>query len=214
MPIPYDDPSQDVPPGVDFLDAEETAAWVAACEVNKLWRVPMRERFAELVAGLSSAARVLELGSGPGFLAETILERCSNVESYTLLDFSPHMLKLSRERLSRFPACQFVEASFKRPDWPKSVSGKFIAVLAMQSVHEIRHKRHVPGLYREIAGLLAPGGLLAVCDGVPRDPSHLAQVNLCMTPEEQIDAFGGAGFSDARVERVFEKVLIFAKLSQ
>ncbi len=213
MPIQYDDPSLDVPPGVDFLDAAQTAAWVAACEVDKPWRVPVRERFAALIAELPSSARILELGSGPGLLAETILESCSNVESYTLLDFSPHMLELSQQRLSRFPMCRFVEANFRRRDWHTLVSGKFTAIVAMQAVHEIRHKRHVPGLYRELAALLAPSGLLAVCDGIPRDPSVLWQVNLCMTAEEQLEAFAVAGLTDARVEMVFEKLLVMAKRS-
>ena len=33
-------------------------------------------------------ARVLELGSGPGFLAERVLERCPQLGTYTLVDFS------------------------------------------------------------------------------------------------------------------------------
>jgi ubiquinone/menaquinone biosynthesis C-methylase UbiE len=137
MPIEYDDPTLDVPAGVDFLDAAETAAWVAACEVDKPWRSPMREQFASLIAELPKPARILELGSGPGLLAETILERSSNIESYTLLDFSPHMLALSGTRLARFPARQFVEANFRRPDWHASVSGRFTAIVGMQAVHEI-----------------------------------------------------------------------------
>jgi SAM-dependent methyltransferase len=167
-----------------------------------------------LIAELPSSARILELGSGPGLLAETILERCSNVESYTLLDFSQHMLELSQQRLFRFPMCRFVEANFRRRDWHTLVSGEFTSIVAMQSVHEIRHRRHVPGLYREVAGLLAQSGLFAVCDGIPRDPSVLWQVNLCMTAGEQLEAFAGAGLPDARVEMVFEKLLIVARRSQ
>jgi hypothetical protein len=68
VPIHYSDPNADVPPGVDFLDDKHIRAWVAACELNKPWRVPMRLRFAELVATLSPRSRVLELGSGPGLL--------------------------------------------------------------------------------------------------------------------------------------------------
>lgn len=117
MPIHYTDPNADVPPGVDFLDAEQAHTWVAACELDKPWRVPMRRRFAELIATLPPNARVLELGSGPGLLAECILEHCTNVVSYTLLDFSEHMLRLTSERVRRFPQAQFVNANFKSPDW-------------------------------------------------------------------------------------------------
>ena len=78
MPIHYTDPDADVPPGVDFLDAEQVLTWVSACERGKPWRVPMRQHFAELLGKLPPGASVLELGSGPGYLAEcprTLSER-------------------------------------------------------------------------------------------------------------------------------------------
>lgn len=200
MPIRYTDPQLDVPPGVDFLDAEQVRAWVSACEVDKPWRNPMRRRFADLVGTLPPGARVLELGSGPGYLAESVLESRPNLESYTLLDFSEHMLKLSRERLTRFDAVRFVRADFKTADWYRELSPPYTAVLAMQAVHEIRHKRHVPGLYGQIRDLLEPHGLLAVCDGTPRDMTVLWQASLCMTVDEQLDAFASAGFTEMRLE--------------
>jgi SAM-dependent methyltransferase len=200
MPIHYTDPHIDVPPGVDFLDAEQTNAWVAACEVGKPWRHPMRLRFADLVGALTSGARVLELGAGPGYLAESVFERAPQLESYTLLDFSEHMLELSRKRLAKFAAARFVKANFRNADWFHELTPPYTAVLAMQAVHEIRHKRHVPGLYRQIRDLLEPDGLLAVCDGTPRDPTVLWQVSLCMTVDEQLDAFASAGFIEIRLE--------------
>jgi SAM-dependent methyltransferase len=200
MPICYTDPQADVPPGVDFLDAEQVRAWVSACETDKPWRDPVRRRFADQVRALPPGANVLELGSGPGYLAQSVLESCPNLESYTLLDFSEHMLALSRERLARFEAARFVKADFKSADWRQDCSPPYAAVLAMQAVHEVRHKRHVPGLYRQIRDLLEPHGLLAVCDGTPRDGSVLWQVSLCMTVDEQLDAFAWAGFTQMKVE--------------
>lgn len=197
MPIHYTDPSLDVPPGVDFLDADETRAWVEACEVDKPWRVPMRARFASVIGALGSGARVLELGSGPGYLAEVVLGQCSNVASYTLLDFSEHMLARSRERLHPFQAARHVQVDFKRGDWMTAVEGPFDAVIAMQAVHEIRHKRHVPGLYRQVRELLVPGGLIAICDGVPGNDPDLVRSNLYMTANEQLAALTSAGFEQA-----------------
>ena len=158
MPIHYTDPNADVPPGVDFLDAEQAHAWVASCELDKPWRLPMRSRFVELIATLPPNARVLELGSGPGLLAECILEHCTNVASYTLLDFSEHMLRLSRDRVGRFPQAQFINANFKSPDWAQALEPPYSAVVAMQAAHEIRHKRHVPGLYRQLRESYALAG--------------------------------------------------------
>ena len=35
----------------------------------------------------------------------------------------------------------------------------------MQAVHEIRHKRHVPGLYRQLRPIVSPGGTVASAHG-------------------------------------------------
>lgn len=198
MPIHYTDPSLDVPPGVDFLDAEAARAWVEACEVDKPWRAPMRARFAEMVSRLRYGARVLELGSGPGYLAEVVLDRCANVTSYTLLDFSEHMLERSRQRVDGFDAARHVHADFKGAAWMAGLDAPFDAVVAMQAVHEIRHKRHVPGLYRQVHDLLVPGGLVAICDGLPGEEADLVRSNLYMRVDEQLAALTSAGFEEAR----------------
>ena len=201
MPIHYTDPSADVPPGVDFLDAEEVREWVAVCEVDKPWRVPMRIRFAELIAMLPAGSRVLEMGSGPGLLAECILERCTNLASYTLLDFSDHMLIRSRDRLTRFPIAEFVNANFKAADWTEALDPPYTAVIAMQAVHEIRHKRHIPGLYRQFRRILCPGGVVAVSDWTPDDGAVLWRRSLFLTLDEQIEALAAAGFADVALDK-------------
>ena len=58
---------------------------------------------------------VLELGCGPGLLAEHILQRCPFIERYALLDFSPTMLELSRQRLQSFSErVVFLQVDFKQ----------------------------------------------------------------------------------------------------
>lgn len=214
MPIHYTDPSADVPPGVDFLDAEQVSAWVSACEVDKPWRVPMRRRFAELIGTLPPGASVLELGAGSGHLAECVLQHCPSLETYTVLDFSESMLDMSRERLERFKAARFVKADFKAADWTRAVAPPYSAVIAMQAVHEIRHKRHVPGLYRQIRDLLVPGGLVAVCDGTPQDTSVLWKISLSMTVGEQLSALASAGFTQATLDRsIGAMILVTGRLS-
>jgi hypothetical protein len=46
----------------------------------------LRDHIAGRVATLPPGTRVLELGSGPGFLAHRVLERCANLQ----LDMLPH----------------------------------------------------------------------------------------------------------------------------
>jgi ubiquinone/menaquinone biosynthesis C-methylase UbiE len=203
----YVDPEADVPTGVDFLNEEHVQKWVAASEVDKPWRIPMRTRFAELLGELPVGSTVLELGSGPGYLAECVLERCPQISAYTLFDFSEWMLALGRERLARFPRARFMNGSFKVAGWTTQLAPPYSAVIAMQSVHEIRHKRHVPGLYRDVHGLLAPGGRLLVCEGQPKDRSP-RMTSLHMTADEQLAALSGAGFEKVTLDLMIGSALL------
>ncbi len=73
--------------------------------------------------------------------------------------------------------------------------GRFDAVVAMQAVHEIRHKRHVPGLYRAVRAIT---DVLIVCDHEPMG----RQPGLHSTEAEQHAAIRSAGFGDIRTELV------------
>ncbi len=110
-----------------------------------------------------------------------------------MLDFSPPFLDMCRERVGAHPAAQFVLGSFKHRDWPKLVEPPFDAVVAMQAVHETRHKRHVPTLYARCFDLLRPGGLLIVCDHEPPNASP-RMTSLHSTETEQNAALEAAGF--------------------
>jgi SAM-dependent methyltransferase len=68
-----------------------------------------RELAASLVAR-HSCPDVLDLGCGPGRVAEAVIE--AGAGSYVGIDFSPHMLALARERLGRFASVQLLEGDF------------------------------------------------------------------------------------------------------
>jgi SAM-dependent methyltransferase len=192
--VAADDPG-DVQSPIDLRDPVDAGTWAREADVKRPWRDEVRGAFAALVSAASlPVRRVLELGSGPGLLAERIL-RCCAVERYTLLDFSPSMLELSRARIGDHPAAVFVLGDFKQPGWAAALDVPFDAVVTMQAVHEVRHKRHVPELYRKVAGTLRSGGMLLVCDHVPPDATA-RMTALHSTEAEQHAALIAAGFVD------------------
>ena len=200
---------EDIPYGNNCDSVAEAAAYGEAADRARPWRAQLREEIARHVAALGSGCRVLELGSGPGLLAHTILERCPGVAGYTLLDFSGPMLALSRTRLAAFSAASFVQASFKTPDWPDRVSGPFDCVVSMQAVHELRHKRHAVRLYEQVYERLATPGLFLVCDHTPFDESA-SSLALYMSATEQQQALSGAGFTGVRVVADSRGLLVYA----
>ena len=198
----------DVPYGDDWDNAATVVAWAEAADRKRPWRSQIRDHIAARVALLARDARVLELGSGPGFLAQRVLRRCAHLESYTLMDFSESMLAMSQERLAAFPAASFVLASFKSDDWMGRVAGRFDCVLSMQAVHELRNKRYAPRLYEQIHQVLTvPGGIM-ICDHTPFDDSP-SSTALYMTEQEQQEALLASRFTNVRIELSINGLVLY-----
>ena len=188
---------QDVPSPFDLRNCEVAKNWAEAAMVKRPWR---EEFFHAIVQELnflnSSDSSVLELGSGPGFLAQRILEALSNLR-YVALDFSPAMHELAKGRLGPLTKrVQFIETDFRLSNWTAGLPS-FDAVVSVQSVHEVRHKRHAPTLYGGVRRLLREKGAFLVCDHFVGE-GGMTDTSLYMTPQEQLDALGLGGFTDVR----------------
>jgi ubiquinone/menaquinone biosynthesis C-methylase UbiE len=203
------DHPQDIPYGNDWDNPADVALWAESADRIRPWRSQIRDFIAEQLARLQPGARVLELGSGPGFLAERVLERCPQLGRYTLVDFSRPMLVLSRERLARFHAASFVCASFKSAEWIECVEGPFDCVVSMQAVHELRHKRHALRLYEQVHQILAANGRVLICDHLPFDDTPKS-IALYMTEEEQTSALSSAGFVQVRTSLAMNGLMVYA----
>jgi SAM-dependent methyltransferase len=189
---------QDVPSPIDLRDPRDAREWERTAQ-ERPGRAEMFQTIGRELLGLGkSDLIVLELGSGPGFLAAYLLDTLPAVQ-LTLLDFSVAMHNLARARIGpRATRVRFVERSFKGPGWSRDL-GRFDAVITNQAVHELRHKRYAAQLHAEVKEVLTPGGFYLVSDhffgegGLPND-------QLYMTAAEQRSALLSAGFSG--VQRV------------
>jgi SAM-dependent methyltransferase len=205
---PQDDATDtDVPYGEDLQSASGAKAWADAADTKRPQRLLIRAAIVERLRLLPPGAHVLELGSGPGLLAEAVLAECTQLANYTLLDFSEPMLDMSRARLRRFSTTTFVLGDFRSNDWVQRAEGPYQAIVSTQAVHEVRHKRHVPRLYRQIHTLLTPNGSFLIADRTPEDDSARSRA-LFMTEDEQVVALASAGFVDVRVVMVGDALVL------
>ena len=189
---------EDVPSPIDLRTMADAQAWARLAMEKRPWR----EEFFDVIIQEIQAHHignpsVLELGSGPGFFARRILEAMPSAR-YSALDFSSAMHTLAKERLGPLSArMQFIQANFKEQHWSANLP-RFDAVVAIQSVHEVRHKRHAPSLYRAIRELLQSEGVFWMCDHILGE-NGMNNCDLYMTAQEHELALSAGGFSSIRM---------------
>ncbi|UTH75920.1 class I SAM-dependent methyltransferase [Chromobacterium sp. IIBBL 290-4] len=177
---------------IDLRQTEDAAQWAAEAMIKRPWRTEFFDRFAQELAG---AQRVLELGSGPGFLARHLLDALPQLR-LDLYDFSEAMHALARERLGvQESRVRFRLGDFRQADWADDLPS-FDAVITNQAAHEVRHKRHLPALHRQARSLLRPGAPYLLCDHFAGE-GGMADDQLYATVEEQRAALREAGFGEA-----------------
>ncbi len=90
---------EDVPSPIDLRTMEHAGEWERTAQEKRPSRPEFFEKFASEISGHKPlVVDVLELGSGPGFLADHVLGRLPHL-SYVALDFSNAMHELARARL-------------------------------------------------------------------------------------------------------------------
>lgn len=167
--------------------------WASTAMLKRPWRTDFFQAFlANISQHHSGSVRILELGSGPGFLAHYILQSLPACQ-YIALDFSMAMHALARQRIGDRNNIQFLERDFLQPDWTAGL-GKFDVVVTMQAVHELRHKSRASTLHTQVKTLLHPDGHYLVCDH-HIEAGGMQDTELYMTLAEQKAALERAGFS-------------------
>ena len=192
----------DVPSPIDLRFMRDAREWTSTAMSKRPWRTEFFAEFASVAQRSTTPVhRILELGSGPGFLAQQMLNALPSA-TYVALDFSPAMHAIAAERLGSLSSrVQFLQRSFREPNWSHDL-GLFECVVTHQAVHELRHKRYAVSLHTQVKSLLAPGGFYLVCDHFVGEEG-MKNDQLYMTVDEQKAALVSAGFS--KVEQLLLK---------
>jgi SAM-dependent methyltransferase len=128
------------------------------------------ERFTALVAAIAAlcppAPVILDLGCGPGSVADRVLRRIPQAKVCGV-DADPVLLQLGRETHAAEPRVVFIDADINRPDWVRRLpDSSYHAVTSTTALHWLPTAALAP-LYRQVFELLQPGGVFLNGDVLP-----------------------------------------------
>ena len=138
----------------EFHDPAYSQEWAQRFEAT-----PERQRLftdmADLLeASIPNEATVLELGIGPGYLAQYLLERFNSI-NYIGLDFSKPMLDIAGSRLSTFQKrLQLVQADLTADDLDELLPGRLDAVVSTWALHDLGSPENTKRVYAQVRKVL------------------------------------------------------------
>lgn len=144
--------------------------WVGRFDrMQERYLVGRRDRF-EIVVRIIRAVcpepeRILDLGCGTGSLTEAVLEAFPECHVVGI-DLDASLLLLATHRLGRFGSrVRLLNDDLRCGDWMNQVGGNFDAAVSATALHWLSAE-HLVELYRRLAVLLKPGGILLNADHV------------------------------------------------
>ena len=153
----------------EFHDEEFVAGWAERF-------VPTPERlelfnviFTQLKTGIPANSCVVELGIGPGYLADHLLEKMPELQYYGV-DFSTPMLDIARRRLKRYTSrVTYIQADLIKDDWWAKIPGPVNAIVSTWALHDLGSPENVETVYRSCVHALRDGGMLLNGDFIKPD---------------------------------------------
>jgi tRNA (cmo5U34)-methyltransferase len=142
-------------------------------------------------------ARILDVGSGSGILAEILLDRYPGV-SVTLLDISSNMLEVAERRLSRFPG----RVTFCCRAFEEMPAGPYDAVVSTLALHHLESADEKRAQYARILDSLTPGG----CFWQGEYVTSSSQEDTDSNEAAWGDWLRAQGFSETEVRQLHERV--------
>lgn len=115
------------------------------------------------------APHIVELGIGPGYLAEHLLRNLADI-TYEGVDFSTPMFELAATRLASHQSrIKFTQADLVHDDWGAKVSRPVGAIVSTWALHDLGSEENTRRVYQACHRLLPKGGLLLNGDFVKPD---------------------------------------------
>lgn len=153
----------------EFHDEEFVVGWadrfVPTPERLKLFNIIL----AELKSQVSPNGCVVELGIGPGYLADHLLGAMPEIQYYGI-DFSSPMLNIARQRLRPHSSrVTYIQADLVKDNWWTDIPSPVNAIISTWALHDLGSQENVEVVYKRCAQVLQDDGMLLNGDFIKPD---------------------------------------------
>lgn len=184
---------KDLPAKIDWQH------WVERWDLQQSHHLPVREERFDIMLDTVAAlcppdCVVLDLACGPGSISQRLLAKLPHAQTIAA-DYDPVLLKLGQQALGNAKGrLHWLKVDLNNPKWVTQIQATLSsldrvhldAVLSSTALHWLTTPRLIE-VYREVAKLIRPGGLLLNADHMPFSPTLPRFRNLAEQARMQIN---------------------------
>jgi SAM-dependent methyltransferase len=116
--------------------------------------------YSQLKDAVPADGNIIELGIGPGYLANYLLERMPHI-SYCGIDFSAPMLEIARERLQQHGSrISYTQTDLVKEAWEQSTPNPTHAIVSTWALHDLGSPENINTVYEHSYLALGVNGIL------------------------------------------------------
>lgn len=160
---------------------------------------------AELESEVPVNGYVVELGIGPGFLADHVLKAMPEIH-YCGVDFSKPMLDIARKRLQSYSArVAYVQADLVNDAWWTEVPERVSAIASTWALHDLGSPKSIEAVYGNCSNVLPDGGVLLNGDLIKPDNTTCEYESGRFEIAKHLEMLSRVGFDRVACLKVFEE---------
>lgn len=159
----------------------------------------------ELKSNIPSDGCIVELGIGPGYLADHLLRGMPKIQYYGI-DFSLPMLGVAKKRLiPHSDRIIYHQADLVQDNWWESLPIPVDAIVSTWALHDLGRQEYVEVVYKRSAEVLQDGGILLNGDFIKPDKAVHEYERGRFEIYKHIELLHRAGFNNAECLGLFEE---------
>ena len=192
----------------DFHDEEYAHLWAESFRVTKE-RLECFEHIGDLLQSkLDGWSVILELGTGPGYLASYLLQRFKDI-SYHCVDYSDAMLNIAKENLEEYSSrVTFQQIDLLEESWEKKIENKPVAIVSTWALHDLDNEEKIAEVYQSARKILLNNGILLNADFIKPEGIQDVFENGRFPIINHQEYLKNAGFSIVECTKMFEINLV------